>query len=209
MSLIWTNESLLRGYGIRLKLFNDNNVLALREIRNDLKTMSHLGQSRRATQGGWSEEDILKWGRSKIELYNKRKCLPLVIVSEIDGAVMGNGGFPVVNMDHFRAESGVVLHHKYWRKGIGSASWRLILEYGFKEMLLNRITFETSPDNQASVSLFDRLNIPLEATQKESVFVDGKFYDKAVYVILRNQWPEVKQKLDEILEQKGLVFQNK
>ena len=87
--------------------------------------------------------------------------------------------------EHFRGETGYMLHPQYWRKGIMKEALLKVLDYGFHELNLHSVEAHISPDNFASATLLERTGFVREGYFKENFHFRGKFLDTAVYSKLK------------------------
>jgi ribosomal-protein-alanine N-acetyltransferase len=121
---------------------------------------------------GFEERSKIHWG---------------VTVAE-EGIVIGLFGFANWSHEHRRAEIGFSLHRDYWGRGLGLEAARVLLEYGFGAMDLNRIHACCWVENLHSVALLERLGFSREGTLREEFFADGCFHDEAHYALLRTEY---------------------
>lgn len=76
----------------------------------------------------------------------------------------------------------------YRGKGYGSEAMQLILNYGFLELNLHRVTSSTISYNTASVKAHEKVGFQREGIQRESIQREGQFFDVIHYGILRREW---------------------
>ncbi len=94
-----------------------------------------------------------------------------------------------VDRKNQNAEFAIVIGEKeYWGKGYGMESAKLLLQYGFEELNLHRITSSTFSFNKRALRLHTRLNFKEEGRQRESIFREGKFHDEVNFGILRGEY---------------------
>ena len=67
---------------------------------------------------------------------------------------------------------------------------RVILEYGFKEMGLNRIQAIIDSKNIRSINLIQRLGFKKEGVFRQRSYFRGQFLDDVCFSILRKEWEE-------------------
>lgn len=88
--------------------------------------------------------------------------------------------------EHFRGETGYILHPQHWRKGIMKEALIKVLDFGFNALNLHSVEAHISPDNIASATLLERTGFVREAYFRENFHFRGKFLDTAVYSKLKN-----------------------
>ena len=87
--------------------------------------------------------------------------------------------------EHYRGETGYVLHPGYWRKGIMKEALLKVLDYGFNELNLHSIEAHISPENAGSAALLESTGFVREGYFRENFHFRGNFLDTAVYSILK------------------------
>jgi len=110
----------------------------------------------------------------------------LWVISLLDepNTMIGNIGFWRIQLQHYRAEVGYLLHPKYWNKGIMKEALEVVDQYGFEKMKLHSIEARINADNIASGKLLEKAGFTREAYFKEDYCYNGRFIDTAVYSLL-------------------------
>jgi ribosomal-protein-alanine N-acetyltransferase len=87
-----------------------------------------------------------------------------------------------------RGEVGYGLAFDAWGQGYMQESMLALLDYGFKELQLNRIEADIDPGNEASAKLLTRMGFQLEGLLRERWIVGGEKSDSAMYGLLLSEW---------------------
>lgn len=88
-----------------------------------------------------------------------------------------------------RAEFGIAIHDKtQWGKGLGTEATRLVVDYAFEELDLNRIELTTDEENARAIRCYERVGFIREGLLRRHRLVDGRFSDTVVMGILREDW---------------------
>jgi len=74
------------------------------------------------------------------------------------------------------------------RNGYGKEAIRLIVDYGFSNLGLERIVANTLEMNVATQKSFERLGFTLEGRERQAVYFGGKKYDRLNYALLVEEW---------------------
>lgn len=82
---------------------------------------------------------------------------------------------------------------EYWGRGICTELVKLLLEYGFKELNLHKISVDVVVLNLSSIRCLEKNGFKLEGTLKEEMYIDGEFFDILKFGILQEEWMESKQ----------------
>jgi RimJ/RimL family protein N-acetyltransferase len=94
---------------------------------------------------------------------------------EHQGRVIGKAGFWQM------PEIGYLLHPDYWRQGFGAEALTALMDYGFTQRGLDRITADVDPDNLASLALLKKLGFVETGREKNTLRIGDNWYD-SVYL---------------------------
>ncbi|MHA1669945.1 MAG: GNAT family N-acetyltransferase [Promethearchaeota archaeon] len=83
---------------------------------------------------------------------------------------------------------------KYWGKGIASEAGKLLIDYGFGELNLYKITSTIYSPNVGSWKVAEKLGMEREATLKNNGFIDGEYVNDYCYCIFQDDWIKNKGK---------------
>ncbi|AZS13645.1 GNAT family N-acetyltransferase [Paenibacillus lutimineralis] len=123
---------------------------------------------------GLSEtEDTMRWG---IELVQEQRLI-------------GSCGFNTWELSGaYRGEIGYDIGRAYWRQGYMTEAFRLMLNYGFMTMGLNRIEALVDPRNSASRSILQSFTFHEEGLLREYQRTEEGFVDLLIYSLLRRDY---------------------
>lgn len=89
----------------------------------------------------------------------------------------------------FRSASlGYCLGQSAWGHGYATEAARVLLQWAFDTLDLNRVQAEAATRNAASARVLVKLGFRHEGTLREDCIVDGVVSDSAVYGLLRRDW---------------------
>jgi len=72
-----------------------------------------------------------------------------------------------------------------WSKGFGSETTKIMIDYAFNTLNLNRIQLHVAVENTAAVKVYERFGYKIEGTLREAMFHNGEYADFYVMGILR------------------------
>ncbi len=99
---------------------------------------------------------------------------------------IGTIGLHQINNKDQNAEFGIAIGEKEcWEKGYGTEATRLIIEYGFKQLNLHRISSTAFEYNERSINLHKKIGFQEEGRRRKARFKDGQFWDEVMFGILR------------------------
>lgn len=73
-------------------------------------------------------------------------------------------------------------------KGLGSEAIKLVLNYAFHELNLNRVGLDVIGNNKNAVSCYEKCGFIVEGTVRQAVLRDGQAYDRIYMGVLKNEW---------------------
>jgi RimJ/RimL family protein N-acetyltransferase len=76
----------------------------------------------------------------------------------------------------------------YWGQGFGTEITQLLIEYGFKELNLNKITAEVIAPNIGSRRCLEKNNFRLEGSLIEDQYIYGIYLNVLLYGRLKRNW---------------------
>jgi RimJ/RimL family protein N-acetyltransferase len=76
----------------------------------------------------------------------------------------------------------------YWGSGFGTEAYKLLTNYGFLELGLNRIYGCQNIDNHVAFHIKEKIGWKKEGTLRSDIYAHGKVYDRNVMAILREEW---------------------
>lgn len=88
-----------------------------------------------------------------------------------------------INNNHQRAEISYDLSKKYWRQGIMTLAIKRLLEYSFLHIGIRRMEAQILKENEASISLLEKLGFVYEGSLKNYRFYQNKSHDVEMYAI--------------------------
>ncbi len=111
----------------------------------------------------------------------ERFLYPLAIVRREDEQVMGLAQLGIESFLHRRAELGYLLGSSYWGNGYGSEAVRLITDFGFDHLGLQRIFAVAADRNEASRKLLESQGFDREGTLRDHLLLGDRWVDGDLY----------------------------
>lgn len=102
---------------------------------------------------------------------------------------IGNIKLSGINWIHRFADLGILIgDKKYWGKGYGEESCRLVLEYAFKRLNLNKVFLGCHSNNTAALKAYKKAGFRVEGRLRKMLNVDGRYVDKVLMAVLQSQF---------------------
>lgn len=102
---------------------------------------------------------------------------------------IGFCGFININVPVMKAEMYVTIGSRdHWGKGYGTDTYRVTMEYGFRELGLNRIYVYQLIDNYSAHRIVEKLGWKREGILRQDVYSHGRVADRYIVSVLREEW---------------------
>ncbi len=88
-----------------------------------------------------------------------------------------------------RASFGIALGEpSEWGKGYGSEATRMMMDYAFGTLNLNRVTLHVFEDNLAGIRAYEKAGFQREGVLRQHHYNEGRYVDTLAMGVLRSEW---------------------
>ena len=128
---------------------------------------------------------------------------PFVVVTQIDGRVVGSTSYRDVSEANHATEIGWTWYApRVWGTAVNPEAKYLLLRHAFEDWHAIRVFLKTDARNVRSQAAIRKLGGQYEGTlRSQRLLPDGHRRDTAYFSILDDEWPAVKVRLQERLAQ--------
>jgi ribosomal-protein-alanine N-acetyltransferase len=119
------------------------------------------------------------------EMHAARKGIRWAITLRSEDRLIGTCGFNEWLKISRRGTLGYDLTPSHWNHGYMTEALRAVMDYGFKEMNLNRLEAYVMSGNLGSIQLLRKLGFQLEGVLRQRGFWKGAFHDLQLFASLR------------------------
>lgn len=126
----------------------------------------------------YADNTFFQWG---IELKSSKELIGIINLHEVD-------------VNNQSAETSYILAKKYWNKGFMTEALQAVLNFGFENIGLNRISAEYFGGNISSEKVMVKNNLKYEGVAKEKYLKKGISYDAIQYALTKKEWENMKLK---------------
>lgn len=110
-------------------------------------------------------------------------------VIEADGVPCGTIGLLEIDKKNSKAEYYIAMGETSLKgKGISTQASKILLDYAFGELKLNRIYLYTETENIPAQRLFEKLGFIKEGCIRNDIVSHGKFVDRYIYGLVRDEY---------------------
>ena len=129
-----------------------------------------------------------KWIRSQAGRRRKKEAIEFIVLEKLSGSLVGACGLVKINTFSNWAELGFWIAPEYQSKGYVTEASKLVMNYGFKELNLNRIEAFCFTRNTASIKVQEKLGMKREAKLRQRANCNGKYCDVYISSMLKSEW---------------------
>ncbi len=137
-----------------------------------------------------------------INLYKLRRGIYWAIATKNDDRLIGTCGYETWHKNHARLELVYDLDPNFWGKNIMHLALEQIINFAFSNMPINRIEAVTTPDNDKSKKVLQKLSFTEEGMLRQYRYFKYNFTDVLIFSLLRE---EHKLDSDKITDNKDVV----
>jgi len=106
------------------------------------------------------------------------------------GLLAGLAGFKEIDHVNHKLEIGYWLAEQMQGKGIMTRTVKKMIDYGFRNLQMNRIQIKVAVGNHKSSAIPHRLGLNFEGIERDGEFHTDRYYDLEVFSILKAEWIE-------------------
>jgi ribosomal-protein-alanine N-acetyltransferase len=82
------------------------------------------------------------------------------------------------------ASLGFSVATEYWNKGYAAEMATRLIEFGFDEIGLHRVSADVAIENEASKRVLDKIGMTYEGTARDCIWAQGRWWTESQYAIL-------------------------
>jgi UDP-4-amino-4,6-dideoxy-N-acetyl-beta-L-altrosamine N-acetyltransferase len=112
-----------------------------------------------------------------------------LIVARDDDRAVGGTAFHQIDWRSRHTCFGITIGESAdWGKGYGTEATRLMVDYAFATLNLNRVWLHVLEYNERGVRCYERVGFKKEGLLRQEHFRDGRYWDTHLMAILRDDW---------------------
>lgn len=148
-----------------------------REIADTTLTIPH------PFEAGMAEQ----WIESRISFYESGKAVCFAVILAAKDILVGVVSLKKIDQIHRNAELGYWIGKEYWNNGYATEAAVAVVNYGFRELGLQRIYAHCISRNPSSSKVLSKLDMTHEGTLRQHILKWNEFEDVDLYGILRSE----------------------
>lgn len=103
--------------------------------------------------------------------------------------LIGTTGFHAIRWKDRSVGFGIEIGVKrLWGRGYGTEATRLMVEYAFQTLNMNRVWLKVYEDNDRARRAYERVGFRKEGLLREDIWREGRYWDSILMSLLRREW---------------------
>jgi RimJ/RimL family protein N-acetyltransferase len=180
---------MLEGEKVRLRAYSKEDIPKARAYLNDPDTGSMM---RMRILFPLRMEDEEKWYQSLDA--NSSKEYDFAIEAKDNGAYLGGCGVHGIDPKNRLAMVGLFLGKEHCGQGYGTDVLRVLVDFCFKEINLNRIQLGVFSFNKRAIRCYEKVGFRTEGVLRQEIYRQGKYHDTILMALLRSEWEQRKRR---------------
>ena len=166
-----------------LRPFEDSDAPVLCVLRSPEVTYNLLSDTQ-------SEDEAASWVVRARESVDQKHGYPMAVTLKESGRLMGVCGLFRLSWEHMHAELIYWLGKDFWDKGYMTEAARRMVQFGFEELGLERISVGCFARNKASARIIEKLGFQFEGLARHAYRKDGEFLDELRFGMIRSDYDQ-------------------
>jgi len=177
-----------------MKVKIETERLILRDLENsDAAELAEQGNEKEINYFVWyiphpfREQDAKKLIENRRKDYRKKRSIyELAIILKESGKLIGLVSLYNLDKENNRAKIGYWLGRDYRGKGYASETVKKMIEFGFKELNLNKLSAKALLENEKSNRLLEKLGFRMVGIKKKDKKNGNDYLDTAIWELLND-----------------------
>jgi RimJ/RimL family protein N-acetyltransferase len=196
-----TNKTpVLDGTKLRLEPLTLEHLAGLEKVAFDDRIWRYM------TTWVKNPDDLRAWVESALRLEAEGTVMPWVTILKAENCVIGSTRFMDFDQTHQTTELGSTwLAPEFHGAGLNAEAKLLQLTFAFEELGLRRVALKTHHENLQSQTAMRKIGAVEEGTFRNHYLMpDGSQRHSVWFSIIREDWPQVKSRLEMSLNMSSL-----
>jgi RimJ/RimL family protein N-acetyltransferase len=165
-----------------LRPFEPHDVAHLYKFRNDWQVTQYLG----GFSSGFSRRNLQEW----IKFHRNRDDEVLwAIADKKSDQCIGHVGLYKIDPRLRKGEFAIVIGDvKRQGKGIGRSATVAMIEWGFRQLNLHKISLSVLANNKRAIRLYETLGFRHEGVLRDEQFRDRRYVNVVLMSLLDKEW---------------------
>ena len=141
-----------------------------------------------------------EWIQGRLADQDAERRIPFAVICLADGRFAGSTGYAAINRQYRTMEIASWYGVDYQRTGVNTECKYLLLKHAFEELGALRVGLSVDVENLRSRRAVERIGAEQEGIlRKHRIRRDGTRRDTVIFGIIDDDWPQVKVKLEGLM----------
>jgi len=123
------------------------------------------------------------------KIHESKNDIMFAIVDKRKDLHIGNIKLGNISWVHRYADLGIMIgEKKYWGKSCGEEATKLLLNYAFRKLNLNKVILGVSETHTSAMKTYERVGFKIEGRIRNLLYIDDKYCDKIIMGIAREDF---------------------
>lgn len=123
------------------------------------------------------------------KVHESKTDIQFAIIEKENNLHIGNIKLGSINWVHRFADLGIMIgEKKYWHGGRGQEACRLLLEYAFKRLNLNKVILGVYENHISAIESYQGIGFVIEGRIKDFLYFEGKYIDRIIMGISQKEF---------------------
>jgi N-acetyltransferase len=197
MAYLEVKPVILEGKYVRLEPMTAAHIPALAEIGVGQNFWDFMLYGNMTTT-----EDMHNWVQDILFRAEKKTDLPFVAIQLASGRVAGATRYlNIMPKDRGLEIGGTWYGPEFQRTAVNTECKYLLLQHAFETLGCIRVQLKTDQRNERSQKAIERIGAVREGVLRNHMILpDGRYRHSVFYSILDTEWPQVKERFEQMLE---------
>jgi len=165
-----------------LRPFEPHDIEHLYSFRNDWQVKQYLG----GFSSGYSRPNLKEWIRFH---QNRDDEVLWAIATKKGDRCIGHVGLYKIDSRVRKGEFAIIIGDvNWWGKGVGRSATVAMLDWGFHQLNLHKISLSVLASNKKAIRLYQHLGFRREGTLRDEQFRDRAYHDVVLMSLLDREW---------------------
>jgi RimJ/RimL family protein N-acetyltransferase len=177
---------MLLGKRMRLRATEPTDIPNLVRWMNDPEVIENL-----LIYTPLSNIDEQNWYEHMSKSPKEEQVYTIEILEDDKWIPIGSTGFHLLDWKNRSADISISIgEKKYWNRGYGRDTMRLMLRHAFNDLNLNRVSLTVFETNERAKKAYLAAGFVEEGRMRQDVFKNGRYIDTFIMSVLRSEWQD-------------------
>lgn len=173
----------IEGINVGIRKFHNNDIIPFHEAVAE--SFEHMKEFMSWCHPEYSLNESELWVASRKQAWDKQQDYSFAIYSIVNDELLGGIDINEINHQHKIGNVGYWVRKKALNQGVASEAIKLIVEFGFNSLDLNRLEIIMVTNNRASRKVAEKVGAQYDGVLEKRLIVHGTAMDACMYSLVK------------------------